>query len=164
MSSCIFSGRPRPSAKVNEFWETAKGPLKIRVTAYAEENGGFVGGAYYVFQSAKVGSDDWSEIMTFRHDDPVPIPRDQVRFSNDQIAYLFMGWMFAVTIDGGQSWTVWNATKDLPHWQCCNYRLIQDVTIAVDGTGLMKLNPIPDRRGEVAELHTTDYGHTWGIE
>ncbi|MBA2340615.1 MAG: hypothetical protein H0V88_09480 [Pyrinomonadaceae bacterium] len=79
-----------------ETWETTNTPFKIRVDRHAEANGGFVPGAYYVFQSAAADSDQWHEIMTFRHDDPVDIPREQVRFANDRVAYVFMGWMGVV--------------------------------------------------------------------
>lgn len=99
--------------------------------------------------------------MTFRHDDPVPIPREQVRFVNDRIGYVFMGWMYAATTDGGRSWSVWDARKDLPDWSCCNYRLIQDVRMQLDGVGRMTLNPIPGRPAEASELETQDYGQSW---
>jgi len=72
-----------------------------------------------------------------------------------------MGWMFAVTTDGGATWSVWDAKKDLPNWQCCNYGLIKDVRLDSKGTGVMILNPIPQRRGEVPELHTNDFGRHW---
>jgi hypothetical protein len=158
----FFAGSQREK-KVNETWEIANKRFKVNVTAYAEENGGFVGGAYYVFRSAVEG-DDWKEIMTFRHDDPVAIPRGQIRFVNDDVGYVFMGWMYAVTTDGGSNWSVWNAEKDLPNWRCCNYRLIQDVLIAQDGVGTMRLRPIPQRQGEVPELRTKDYGRHWSVE
>src|SRR5436853_3272886 len=69
---------PRMGA-IAETWETSNGSFKIRVDRHFEENGGFVAGAYYVFRSSPTGSDAWRDIMTFRHDDPNPIPRDQVR-------------------------------------------------------------------------------------
>ncbi|HBB87808.1 MAG TPA: hypothetical protein DC047_09355 [Blastocatellia bacterium] len=147
--------------KINETWETTNDRFKIGVTAYAEEKGGFAGGSNYVFTSAKVGSDDWKEFMTFRHDDPIPIPRQQIHFVNDKIAYVFIGWMYAVTTDGGSSWSVWNAENDLPGWRCCNYGLIQDLRVEPDGVGKMKLKPIMQRDGEVPELHTRDYGRHW---
>lgn len=134
--------------------------FRIRVTAN-EETGANVNGAYYLFEAAPSGSDHWREIMTFRHDDDPKIPADQVRYVNDDIGYVFMGWMYAVTTDAGTTWSVWSAEKDLPDWQCCNYKLISDVTIGSDGRGVMKLNPIEGRRGEVAQLRTDDYGLHW---
>ena len=145
---------------VTESWETSNQTFKLRVDRCAEENS-FVPGAYYVFQSAPSNSDAWREIMTFRHDDPVPIPREQVRFVNDRVGYAFMGWMSAVTTDGGASWSVWSADKDLPKLQCCNYQLIKDMRLEPDGTGVMILNPISQSRGEAPELRTKDYGRHW---
>lgn len=159
----FFSGLQR-GTKINETWETTNGTFKVKVTSYAEENRGIVAGAFYVFKSSSAGSDDWHEIMTFRHDDPVAIPHDQVRFVNDQIGYIFMGWKYAVTTDAGSKWTVWTAEKDLPNWQCCNYRLIHEVRLAPDGTGTMILKPISQRKGEVPELQTKDFGQHWQRE
>ena len=99
--------------------------------------------------------------MTFRDDDPRRIPRENVRLVNDRIGYVFMGWMYAVTIDGGATWSVWNAETDLPNWQCCNYGLIKDVRLASDGAGTMILNSIPHRHGEAPELRTNDFGQHW---
>ena len=99
--------------------------------------------------------------MLFRHDDPVPIPRQQVRFANNDTAYVFMGWMYAVTTDSGKTWSLWNAEKDLQGWQCCNYGLIIDVVMLPDGSGTMSCNAIPKRAGEVAQLETHDFGRHW---
>ncbi|MBA2734700.1 MAG: hypothetical protein H0U54_17700 [Acidobacteria bacterium] len=154
----------RPSiGEITESWETSNQTFKVKIDRHAEQNGGFVAGAYYVFQSAPSTSNNWREIMTFRHDDPNPIPRDQVRFVNDRVGYVFMGWMYAVTTDGGATWSVWNAQTDLPKWDCCNYRLIGSVNIVPDGTGTMILNPIPQRQGEVPQLHTNDFGQHWNL-
>src|SRR5215475_10778411 len=131
--------------EIRETYETSNHAFRVRVNRHAEENGGFVAGAYYVFQSAPMGSDQWRDVMIFRHDDPDPIPRDQIRFLNENIGYAFMGWMYAVTTDQGASWSVWDALRDLPKWQCCNYRLVGDVKLEMNGTGVMKLNTIPGR-------------------
>jgi hypothetical protein len=161
VSAWGLHSQSKRSKRINDHWETSNGRFSIRVTAYAEDNGGFVAGAYYVFESARMRSNDWREIMTFRHDDPVPIPREQIRFVSDQVSYLFMGWKYAVTTDGGVTWSVWTADRDLPNWECCNYALIRDVTIEKDGKGFMQLKPSQDRRGEVPELRTQDYGRHW---
>src|SRR5213080_998106 len=67
-----------------ETWETSNQRFRIRVDNHAEEHA-FLPGAYYVFRSAPAGSDSWRDIMTFRHDDPGPIRREQVRFVNDRV-------------------------------------------------------------------------------
>ena len=152
----------RGKGKTFDNWESRNTKFGVRITAY--EEGGWVGGARYLFEAAPAGSNDWREIMLFRHDDPVPISHNQVHFVNDQVGYCFMGWMYAVTTDSGAHWAVWNAERDLPNWKCCNYVLIREVDIAPDGAGVMKLNAVPQRQGEVPELHTQDYGRHWTSE
>lgn len=151
---------PRMGA-LAESWETSNQLFRVRVDRHYEENGGFVPGAYYVFRSASIGSDDWHDFITFRHDDPVPIPHDQLHFVNDRIGFVFMGWMYAETTDSGTTWSVWDSAINLPKWQCCNYRLIKDVHLEPNGAGTMTLRPIPDRGGEVPQLHTEDFGRNW---
>ena len=157
----MFVSRPY-MGKVIESWETSNQAFRVRVDQHSEEHA-FVTGAYYVFRSAPSGTEDWRDIMTFRHDDLIPIPRDQIRFVNDRVGFVFMGWKFAATTDGGGSWSVWDAETDLPKWRCCNYELIQDVHLEVTGKGTMTLKAIPDRSGEVPELHTNDYGRHWSL-
>lgn len=151
-----------PIGDVTERWQTGNGVFNIRIDQRAEDLWLFgLPGAYYVFQSSH-SEGPWREVMTFRHDDPVPIPRENIRFVNDRIAFVFMGWMFAITTDGGNKWSTWNAQTDLPKWDCCNYRLIKDVNILPSGTGTMTLEVIEDRSGEeVPLLKTTDFGRHW---
>jgi len=163
-ANCSVLSGPR-MGDITESFETSNHTFKLRVDRRAEV-GGFMAvlnGAYYVFRSAPVGSDNWHDIMTFRHDDPNPILRDQVRFVNERVGFVFMGWMYAVTDDGGRTWAVWDAGHNLPNWLCCNYRLITDVQLNPDGTGTMTLNPIQDWRGEVPQLHTRDFGRHWSV-
>jgi hypothetical protein len=158
---CHLISKPRKGVKINERWETSNNFFKIRVTAYAEENG-FVGGAYYVFESAPVQSDSWREIMTYRHDDPVPIPRDQVRFVKDKIGYVFMVYKYAVTTDGGATWQAWDIVEDLPNWK--NDRAaIKDVKTGEDGVGVMRLTPFSDQP-KLTELFSKDYGRHWSTQ
>ena len=149
--------RSRMSSQVIDQWDTTDGNIDIRVKAYAEHGWGPAPlGAYYVFESARHGSNNWQEIMTFRHDDPVPIPRDQIRFVNDTTAFVFMGWMYSVTTNGGNSWTVWSASDVGLE---VNYKLIETVDLKPDGEGLMKLDIC--RGNKVHELTTTDFGRHW---
>ena len=151
--------------KVIESWQTGNKTFTIRVTARSERLAlPGLGGTYYAFESNTVGSERWTEILIFRHDTSVWISRDQVRFVNDKIGYVFMGWMYGVTSDAGTTWSVWNAQRDLPGWKCCDYNFIRAVRIAPHGIGTMQVSPIGQGRGEVAELHTTDYGRHWTAE
>ena len=158
-TSCWMFASPK-KGKLIESWDFPGKTLKLRVEAYDERNA-IVGGAYYDFRSAPVGSENWQTVMTFRHDDPVPIPRKNVRFVDEHVAYAFMGWKYAVTTDSGKTWSIWDAGKDLPHWQCCNYELIQNVVVGSDGSGKMSLKMISGRSGEVPDLQTRDFGRHW---
>ena len=162
LSVCSLACLPRKGNLIGQ-WETNNDAFKVRVSEYAEK-GMYLPGAYFVFESAPLNSNSWQHIMTFRHDDQVAIPKDQARFVDQQTGYAFMGWMFAITRDGGSNWTVWDADKDLPDWECCNYGLIRDVNIAADGISMMTLKPIPQRRGEVPELHSNDFGQHWNVK
>jgi len=158
---CVHSATtPQHEGTVLETWQTENSNFKIRVVSY-EEQSGSLKGANYVFYVAPVNSNSWHEIVTFRHDDRPNIPTDNVRFVNARIGYLFMGWIYAVTIDGAANWELWDARNDLADWQCCNYQLISDVRVAADGTGTMTLNVISQRPGEVTKLKTKDYGRHW---
>lgn len=144
---------------IKEKWETTNQTFKIRVTTH-EEKGGFpLSGRFYVFWSASVGSDDWHEIIAVLTDDPVPIPHKNIRFVNNQTGYVFMGQKYAVTTDGGGTWSVWDAKKD-----SANDAFIKEVQIRPDGIGVMTFHPIPSERREVLELHTKDYGRNWSIK
>lgn len=159
--SCLLASHQQPHrGDPLEKWETANGKFRIRVTAY-RELGAYLSGTYYVFDSTQAGSDAWTEFMTVRHDDRRDLPREQVRFISDQIAYVFMGWKYAVTRDGGKNWSVWDAQNQLPNWRCCNYGLIQDLRIEIDGVGIMKLNPISKTEGVTSALQTKDFGIHW---
>ena len=159
----VVSRRPSPGAVLGQ-WKNGNGIFDVRITAYREKNGGFVRGAYYEFASTASGQTDWHKIMVFRHDDPIPIPRNQTVFLSSKVAYVFMGWMYAVTTDGGHTWSAWSAERDLTGWKCCNYALIREVRIHASGVGRMVLNPIPNRPGEVPALFTKDYGRHWSVD
>ena len=95
--------------------------------------------------------------MTVRHDDPVKIPREQVRFISDQVGYVFMLYHYGVTVDGGVTWFVWYAPKDLPNWRQTR-PTIDNIRLLPDGTGTMALRSSTDQ--PAPELHTSDFGST----
>src|SRR5437588_12301770 len=105
-----FGGLPRRGDHVLQSWETSNNVIRIRIRQYDER--AFLGlpGYYYSFEAPdKDHLDQWREIATVRTDDNVGIPREQVRFVNARTAYFFMGQTYAVTLDGGNVWSIWNA-------------------------------------------------------
>ncbi len=146
-----------------EKWETTNQGFNVRVISFEWEKV-TPPGTYYAFQVCGIDEDDRERchhIMTIRQDEVVPIPRQQIRFINDRIAYIFMGWKYAVTVDGGESWSVWDAEEELPGWKCCDSTLIRDVAIFPDGSGMMNLNQTLKNSAENLILQTKDYGQHW---
>jgi hypothetical protein len=134
--------------RVIESWEVSRGDLSIAVFEY-KFRGIEPQGVYYSFEVPD------GMIMTVREEDKRAIPRDQVRFLDDQNAYVFMGCKFAGTSDGGRTWSVWDAERELPNGQNC--APIQDVQIGLDGIGTMRLKtPLEEQ-----ELSTSDFGRHW---
>lgn len=132
----------------------------IRVTSYKERNlFPVLAGAWYVFESTTPEINNWNEFMEFRQDDPVGFNSDSVKFLNSQVAYVYIGWKFAVTTNAGKNWIVWDGSlKDLPGR--INYRLIDSVSILEDGTGEMYLKFLYPEHS-IQKLVTKDFGKTW---
>jgi len=154
---CVFfalRAGTHPRKYPRHVYITSNDNFRIRVQMFSEEGAGFVLGGYYVFQSADMDSDKWADIVTYKQDDPNPIPCDHVRFLGDKTAYVFMGQMFAVTSNSGGAWKVWNIAKD-PVWHRAG---IEDIQLSESGIGTMTLRIIGDKR---AILRTNDYGYHW---
>jgi hypothetical protein len=114
-----------------------------------------------VFESSVNGTDNWQEITTFRHDDPISFPKENIKILNENIGYFFLGWKYGITTDGGKTWSVWNVTKDLPNCKCENYGLIENVLIEKNGKGKMYFNELGEARSGISYLVTEDFGKTW---
>ena len=152
------------SKTVLETWEASSYGITVRAIAY-ELKDVDPPGIYYTFESPEEGSDSWRVIMTFRRDEQIPIPRDQVRFVDDKIAYIFMGPMYAVTINGGHTWSVWDAERDFPGGEeCCSEAIIQEVSLKPNGEGVMTLRPNMADNTNIINLYTKEYGKHWKIE
>ena len=154
-----LSSEPQVGEMVDS-WVTENSAFRIRINKHTEKNGGFVAGAYFIFQSASKEKEDWKEIMTIRHDDPIAIPRQQVRFLNEQTGYVFMGLKFATTMDEGKTWFVWYTIDNLPDWRLTR-AIISDVQIESNGVGSMKLRSFTNQAAP--SLNTEDFGKTWRI-
>ncbi len=159
-------GLLKPSmGNVVETWQVENQNLRLRIVM-RQENCFAVCGAYYTFLSAPVGSDSWREIFTAHHDDPNPIPRENLRFVNPRISYVFFGDKYAVTTDAGKSWTVWEAWEANKSMQFEKYKLypsIVDVSVESDGRGRMRLYSITDKAMNQPEMQTADYGKSWQL-
>ena len=118
-------------------------------------------GANYIFQVKQGNAENWREIMSFEYDDPIDISKENIHLLNENVAYIFFGRRFAVTTDNGRNWKIWDAKKDLPNWECCTYDFIKSVNLLEDGSGTMTLKPDSNKRGEISELKTKDFGKTW---
>jgi hypothetical protein len=99
--------------------------------------------------------------MTVRLDGLASIPVGSVRFVSDQVCYVFLGWMYAVTTDGGDSWSVWDADTLTDDLDCCDSHLTQEVDVRPNGEGRMTTKPLRIKGEEVRAFHTSDFGRTW---
>ncbi|MFH1421103.1 MAG: hypothetical protein ABIH42_00065 [Planctomycetota bacterium] len=144
-------------AKRGEIFDSLSVSLKkgdLEITAYKERGIClFVPGAYYDFCFKKTGDNLRIKIATFRHDDPITIPRNQIHTLDDNITYFFIGWLFGVTSNGGNTWHLWNATKEIENFRE-NYGFIQAVEINCNGAGSMATNT-------GIKLYTNNYGISW---
>jgi len=159
--SVVIRGK-QPNAKeiLLDSWETTWDGPRIRVRAYNLEDVD-PPGTYYTFECLNENSLLGGPIiMTLRTDKRVAIPREQIRLISSEIAYVFMGWLYAVTTDGGYTWSVWDAQDNLKNWQCCDYDSISDVQLSKEGTGTMVLKHHGIGKS-LQELHTTNFGREW---
>lgn len=85
----------------------------------------------------------------------------RVKLLNDKVAYVCLGWRYSVTLDGGQTWHLWDVERDLLSWNCCDAGLIKDVQISTRGEGVMTLRPIPNGKNDSLLLRTQDFGEHW---
>ncbi|MGH9842820.1 MAG: hypothetical protein ACREEM_29115 [Blastocatellia bacterium] len=147
--------------KITETFEVANNNLKIKIIAYDLLMNTEPSSKYYTFSSLRGGEGDLKTVFTVRLDQPVPIPREQVEIINDRVTTMFMGWMYAVTVDRGKGWDIWDGELELGDWQCCDPTLIQNVKIFPDGVGKMTIKLSPQK---YSTLHTNDYGVHWNKE
>jgi hypothetical protein len=159
-SSCAF-GFGGGRGEVVEAWETTKGKFKIRVTEYKEKNPVHLTHFLYVFESSGTASGNWREIMEVKNDDDIPLPREQIRFVNDQTGYVFLNEKYAVSTDSGEAWKVWEATpKNLSKLQH-DPAYIKNVVIELNGSGTMILEALVDGQVKPFTVYTKDYGQHW---
>src|SRR5215471_11473915 len=95
----IATTSPACLGPVTDSQTFSNGVASVRVDRH-EETHSLEPGAYLKFYGKSARTADWAPLFTFRHDDPIRIPRDCVRFVSAQITYAFVGWYYTVTSDG----------------------------------------------------------------
>lgn len=149
--------------EVYETFETANNTFKVRMSALYEEHV-YMPGAYLVYESAPIDSNNWREFLAYRTDDVIPIPRERFRFLNEQTAYVCLSYDIAVTLDGGKTWKIWKPLFPLSNGELM-YWAITEARIEPDGTGQAIVeNYDEQKKAEVSlEIRTKDFGQTWSV-
>lgn len=147
--------------------EITNDTFKMRITAFSER-GQFLPGVYFVFQTARSGSDKWGELLEVRADDPYPLRPEQLGLVSAQVGYAIIGSHYMVTTNGGHDWSLWEAEKQLPLDEyIARHNLspsIEAVHIQRDGTGRMRLHQPFRERERGPDLVTRDYGVHWTLD
>lgn len=148
---------------VLEQWETHNAKFKIRVQRRHDLYG--IMHYWYVFQTAQNESIRWREVTRQLHGEPVALPKDQIRFVSENVGYFFFQLKYAVTVDGGETWSVFdfgNNPKFLP--QKLDYSKIAQVEIRPDGTGELTMFRYDMTQGQSTMFVTRDYGQHWVLK
>ena len=87
-----------------------------------------------------------------------------VQFVDDRVAYVFMQWWYAVTLDGARTWTTFDVASYFPDKAYYSPSLIERVAIAPDGTGTMLLNADGVVDKKPFALYSSDFGKTWTLK
>jgi hypothetical protein len=133
--------------------------FKIKVEARHEEGLlVWLPGAYYDYLGNTKDSTTWTPIFTLLVDHPVEISKDRIKVVNDNTAYLFDWWMYAITTDGGKSWQTWDGYRTVSQHSGLAYGSIDKVNMDASGAGTMRTI---NQEGILSKLYTKDYGKTW---
>jgi hypothetical protein len=161
LSLCLLTScNSKKANEVIEIWSTENSKFEVRVTSFREQDiFPSLAGASYVFESRALQEDKWTRIMVFNHDNAIPINKNNVVFVNENVCYVFMEWKYAVTINGGKSWEVWDGSEEFLAKSDLRYGLIQNVHLESNGEGTMILRSNIKPR----ILYTKDYGNNWTV-
>jgi hypothetical protein len=148
---------------VLEKWEDHNSTFSIRVERRADLYS--LMSYWYVFQSSRKGTLRWGEITRQLHGEPVPLPKEQIRFVSDDVGYLFFQLKYAVTVDSGQSWSVFDfGHNPLYSPKKLDYSRIADVKVLPDGTGKLTMFRYDITQGQSTLFFTHDYGRHWELK
>ena len=148
---------------VVEEWGTQNTKFKVRVQRRADLYS--IMSYWYVFQTAQKGSIRWREITRHLYNEPDALPKKQIRFVNEDVGYLFFQLKYAVTVDSGSTWTVFDfGNNPLFKPQELDYSRIEDVDILPDGTGKLTMFKYDSSQGKSTLFFTNDYGQHWSLK
>jgi len=147
---------------VIEKWETHNSTFNIRVERRADLHG--IMDYWYVFKSAPKGAIRWQEITRQLHGEPIPLPNNQIRFVSDDVGYLFFQLKYAVTVDAGRTWSVFDFGNNPSYSpKKLDYSRIANVEVLADGTGKLTMFRYDITQGQSTLFFTNDYGRHWEL-
>jgi len=79
-------------------------------------------------------------------------------YVSERAAFISIGWIFASTSDGSETWAIWDAAKNLDGWEGCSPQ-IGPVSIRADRRGEMTLIGNSPEKSYV--FQTDNYGRNW---
>jgi hypothetical protein len=152
-SSCVQRGG------LIETWEFTDASVKIRIKQF-DYWPPFLPGLdhFYALESRVDTSDGFREIAQWRVDDPMPSPKDHVRFVGNHVACMFFRERYLLTTDGGRTWSKWYADWALPSLR---FPTITDVKLDEIGRGTLVVKYLKDSDYATMTLETSDYGVHW---
>jgi len=144
-------------------WETHNSKFTIRVQQRRDLYGYMT--YWYVFQSSRNGSIVWHEVMRHLYGEPGAFSKEQIRFVSEDVAFVFFQLKYAVTVNGGSKWTVFDFGENnsfKPEKQ--GYSRIAEVEMLRNGTGTLTMFRYDTSQGTVPLFITYDYGQHWALK
>jgi len=120
----------------------------------------------YLYEWRRRGDSDWTPVARFRNWSPDPVPGNNVTFIGGSLIYLHHGFVFAVSTNTGESWSVFGEHAGIspdngPPW---GFQNITNVVINTDGIGEIRTKSRSWQDTTNLILQTRDFGFTWEIE
>ncbi len=140
--------------------ESALDELKVRIISY-KLHGVTPDETYYTVESYSEDLRRWRGVISIQSNQRTLLSKNNIVLLSKNIAFVFIGWKYSVTTDGGKTWHKWDGESELPNWKCCASDLIQRVIMSPDGNGAMTLRFKPNSSLEVMQLRTQNYGKSW---
>ena len=161
----VAACEPRPGT-LREQVEHANERVRVRIEVFDEGNPAHVfdRGCHVRLSSAPVGTDQWRQFGNAYFGRCDYDFTGRVQFVNRDVAYVYLQWWYAVTVNGGERWSTWDVPAHAAGRVFYNNTLIEKVSIQPDGTGTMTLNPQGVVEKRRLTLHTKDFGQQWFLE